>query len=483
MLNKLFYGDNLEVLRSDISPGSVDLVYLDPPFNSKANYNIFYKSDSGDLADSQIEAFKDTWTWLDGAEAAYQSVLKGENTDAAELLSAMRSFLKESDTMAYLSMMAVRLIELHRVLKDTGSLFLHCDPTASHYLKLLLDAIFGGHRFRNEIIWCYTGPGSPGLRQFMRKHDVIFWYNKGSSWTFNRDAVRMEHSGKTKANYKAGLVGSGFAEAEHLIHESGKVPEDYWPIAIAARGAEYLGYPTQKPLKLLERIILAASNEGDVILDPFCGCGTALHAAQKLKRQWLGIDITHLAISLIEKRLRDNFKGSVVFTTEGRPKDLASAEELARRDKFEFQKWITTFIGGRPWKGGVKGPDGGRDGLIFFSGYNAKTGGEIDEKAIISVKGGANKSVTWVAELVETIGRDRAAVGILIMAALPSREMEKRAAAAGVYDLGAHGSFPRIQILTLKEIFDGKRPKLPNLDRTLVRVGNKASKSGPVTLL
>lgn len=473
MTNKLFYGDNLEVLREHVPSESVDLIYLDPPFNSNATYNILFKSPEGAAADSQIEAFKDTWSWRDGAQGAFEDVLKSGHTDLAELLRAMRGFLGQSDTMAYLAMMAVRLIQLHRVLKPTGSLYLHCDPTASHYLKLLLDAMFGATRFRNEIIWCYTGPGSPGMRQFMRKHDTIFWYNKGPTWTFNADAVRVPHSDKTKENYKPGLVGSGFVGADHVIHEKGKVPEDYWHYAIAPRGKEYLGYPTQKPLKLLERIIMASSNPGEVVLDPFCGCGTALDAAEGLKRSWIGIDVTHLAITLIEKRLRDKYKDSVVFTTEGRPQDLASADELRRRDKFEFQKWVTTYIGGIPWKGGVRGPDGGRDGLIFFDGYNFDAQKTVSEKAIISVKGGENKTVGWVSELVETIERDNAAVGVLVMGPLPTREMERRAAAAGFYDLGPHGRFPRIQILTLAEIFRGKRPLLPNLDRTLVRAAAK----------
>lgn len=475
MPNTLFYGDNLDVMREHVSSASVDLVYLDPPFNSDAVYNILFKSKTGDSAVAQIEAFKDTWKWGDEAENAFDEVMNSGDTRTSDMLRAMRSFLGESDTMAYLSMMAVRLLELYRVLKPTGSLFLHCDPTASHYLKILLDAVFGRLAYRNEVVWIYTGPGSPGIRQFLRKHDVIFWYSKGATWTFNADAVRIQHSDKTKANYKSGLVGSGFVGADHLIHEGGKVPEDWWPFAIAARGSEYLGYPTQKPLKLLERIVAAASNPGDLVLDPFCGCGTALHAAQKLDRVWTGIDVTHLAISLIEKRLNDAF-ADVTFDIVGRPKDLASAQELARRDKHEFQKWITTYIGGHPYRGGVKGADGGVDGLIYFDGFDAARETMTKEKAIISVKGGETRGVGMVAELVETISRQKAAVGILVLAANPTRQMETRAAAAGVYDLGIHGRFARVQILLLAEIFQGKRPRLPNIDRTMFR---KARREGP----
>lgn len=235
---------------------------------------------------------------------------------------------------------------------------------------------------------------------------------------------------------------------------------------INSQAQERLGYPTQKPLPLLERIINASSNEGDVVLDPFCGCGTAVDAAQKLGRRWIGIDVTHLAIHLIEKRLHKKFGEDAKFTTEGRPKDLESAQLLAARDKHEFQKWITTFIDGVPWRGGRKGADGGIDGLINFDGYDMDADKPVSTKAIISVKGGANKGVGFVSELVETIARENAAVGVLVMAALPTREMEKRAAAAGFYDLGPYGRYARIQILTLAEIIQqGKRPHLPNIDR------------------
>jgi DNA modification methylase len=510
MTNRLYYGDNLDVLREHIASESVDLIYLDPPFNSNANYNILFKSPAGKAADSQIEAFEDTWHWNDKAEAAFHDVMKSGNTDVAELLRAMRGFLKENDMMAYLAMMAVRLIELHRVLKPTGSLYLHCDPTASHYLKLLLDGVFGakGH-FRNEIVWCYTGPGSPGMRQFMRKHDTIFWYAKSDTWTFNADDVRVPHSEKTKENYKPGLEGSGFVGADHVIHERGKVPEDYWNFAIAPRGKEYLGYPTQKPLKLLERIINASSNKGEVVLDPFCGCGTAVDAAQKLERQWIGIDVTHLSIGLIERRLVDRYGpnalatrpgakaplrdgeddarsasgeavGSSVPTGDadappsppagevfalayeviGTPNDLDSALKLAADEPHQFQYWITQAVDGQPYQGGRKGMDRGIDGYLYFTGHNRAT-----EAAIISVKAGKNVGVAMVRDLKGVIEREKAPIGIFICAVSPTREMDKEAAAAGVYE-GVDGrNYPRLQIYTLAEYFAGLRPKVPLLDR------------------
>jgi DNA modification methylase len=456
--NHLYYGDNLSVLREHIADASIDLIYLDPPFNSNANYNILFKSPAGTGSDAQIEAFEDTWHWNDTAEDAFDQVMKSGNLRAFELLRAMRSFLGENDMMAYLAMMAIRLVELHRKLKPTGSLFLHCDPTASHYLKLLLDAVFGAQRYRNEIAWCYTGPGSPGMRQFMRKHDTIFWFNKGDTWTFNADAVRVEHSSKTRENYKPGLVGSGFVGADHLIHAKGKVPEDYWNFAIAPRGKEYLGYPTQKPIKLLERIVAASSNEGDIVLDPFCGCGTAVHAAQKLGRHWIGIDVTHLAISLIEKRMQAAFP-TASFSVEGTPKDLASADDLARRDKYQFQWWAVSMVDAVPYGGKKKGADGGVDGLIYF-----KPDGKRTDKAIVSVKGGDNVGVTMIRDLHSAMTREGAPIGIFVTRTAPTGPMLREATAVGRFEDGFGRTYPKLQILTIADLFAGKKPDLPYPD-------------------
>ena len=436
MTNKLFYGDNLDVLREHIASESVDLIYLDPPFNSNANYNILFKSKTGDGADAQIEAFEDTWHWNDHAEDAFDQVIRSGNTDAAELLRAMRAFLGENDMMAYLSMMAIRLIELHRVLKPTGSLYLHCDPTASHYLKLLLDGVFGGDKFVNEIIWKRSHAHSDakqGAKHYGRLTDTILFYSKSGNRTWNvqytgydqkyvdRDYRRVDSDGR---RYRLdNIQGPGGADKGNPFYEvmgvsrhwryskermqklidqgriiqtsPGAVPQykryldempgvplqNLWadlPI-INNRSDEGLGYPTQKPLSLLERIISASSNEGDVVLDPFCGCGTAVHAAQKLGRQWIGIDVTHLAISLIEKRLRDAFPG-IQFEVHGTPKDLASAEDLASRDKYQFQWWAVSMVDALPFGGKKKGADGGIDGIIYF-----KPDGKRTEKALVSV--------------------------------------------------------------------------------------------------
>ena len=376
-------------------------------------------------------------------------------------------------------MMAVRLVELHRVLKPTGSLFLHCDPTASHYLKLVLDAVFGVKQFRNEIVWLYTGPGSPGVRQFLRKHDTIFWYAKGETWTFNVDAVRQPHSAKTKANYKGGLVGSGFVGADHLIHEGGKVPEDWWQFAIAPRGKEYLGYPTQKPIKLLERIVAAASNPGDVVLDPFCGCGTAVDAAQKLGRRWIGIDVTHLSIGLIEKRLTEGYGTAASWQTIGVPADRESAERLAADDPHQFQQWIALKLGGWPWKGGKKGGDRGVDGYFYYVGANGQT-----ETGVISVKAGANVNPAMVRDLGRVMARDGHALGLFVCAATPTRGMTDEAASHGLIQT-EFGRFPALQIFTLAELFENRHPRLPPLvspnrraSRVEVRPSHQANSQG-----
>lgn len=527
MTNRLYYGDNLDWLSNHqhFPDGCVDLVYLDPPFNSNATYSQLFKSPDGKSADSQIEAFEDTWVWGISAEAAYDRVLKGENTDAAQLLQALRGFLNDNAMMAYLAMMAARLLELHRVLKPTGSLYLHCDPTASHYLKLLLDAIFGVENYVNEITWKRShahNDAKQGAKHFGRTADIILFYARSEKRTWNvqytpyseeyieRDYRRIDEFGRRyrlsdlrgpggaeKGNpyyevmgvsrhwaYSKKRMDQMIAEGRIIQTRPGAVPQykryldempgvavqDIWTDLklLNNRDKEMLGYPTQKPQALLERIIAASSNPGDVVLDPFCGCGTAVHAAEKLGRQWIGIDVTHLSIALIEKRLRDAFP-AITFVTEGLPKDLASAQLLADRDKHEFQKWVVTWVGGRPWKGGQKGADGGIDGLIFFDGFDAAAGKATHEKAIISVKGGANKSVAFVADLIESIGRNKAALGILIMAALPTSEMLKRAAAAGFFDTGTSVQVPRIQIFTLADLFLGKRPVIPNVSAAMFK--------------
>jgi len=508
MGNHLFYGDNLEVLRSGaIAPDSVDLIYLDPPFNSNASYNVLFKAPSGEGSAAQIEAFDDTWHWNDSAEAAFADVLRSGNGAAAEMLRAMRGFLGENDMMAYLAMMAVRLIELHRVLKPTGSLYLHCDPTASHYLKILLDAVFGATNFRTEISWrrqSAHNDAAQGRNQFGNVRDIIFFYTKSSAWTWTwlytpydesyvRNFYRHIEEG-TGRRYRLGdITAPGGADpkkrnpfyeflgvkrywrySEQRMNElyadgriiqtaPGRVPQykrylDEMPgvalqndwgdvLPLHASHKEKLGYPTQKPVALLERIIAASSNPGDLVLDPFCGCGTTVHAAEKLGRNWIGIDVTHLAIGLIEKRLRDAFPG-VQFTTHGVPQDLDGARDLAERGRtdpkyyFEFEKWALSLIDAVPGNLSRRGADKGIDGNIYFG----KTG-----RGIVSVKAGDNVGVSMLRDLRGVIERERADIGVFLTLTPPKRTMIAEAAAAGQFTLDGFTPVPRIQIVTIED--------------------------------
>lgn len=517
-MNHLYYGDNLAVLRDSIADESVDLIYLDPPFNSNASYNVLFKGPSGNESAAQIEAFDDTWHWTDAAAEAFGEVLRSGNGAAAEMLRAMRSFLGENDMMAYLAMMAVRLIELHRVLKPTGSLYLHCDPTASHYLKILLDAVFGADWYRAEIVWKRTNArGTP--KNWPHLHDVIFHYAGPKSAhaipKVKADKAKMPHTlitgsdGKKYQTYEltgAGVTkegesgkpwrgfdvtslgrhwGNSHAQLDEwadagLIHFPPKngfprrrdsVPfdpdsrmvtvGDVWTDIdrLNQTAKERLGYPTQKPVALLERIVSASSNEGDVVLDPFCGCGTTVHAAEKLNRQWIGIDVTHLAIGLIEKRLRDAFP-KVDFTTHGVPQDLAGARDLAgrgREDKtyyFEFEKWALSLINAQPGNIGKKGADKGIDGNIYFG----KT-----HRAIVSVKAGDNIGVSMIRDLRGVIEREGAEIGVFLTLTKPKKTMIAEAAAAGQCEIEGFDPVPRIQIVSIEEALDlrDRAVKLP----------------------
>jgi adenine specific DNA methylase Mod len=513
-MNRLYYGDNLTVLRGVIDDESVDLVYLDPPFNSQATYNVLFRSTAGEQSRAQIEAFEDTWHWGDEAELAFDGVMTSQNSDAAEMLS-MRAFLKENDMMAYLSMMAVRLLELRRVLKPTGSLYLHCDPSASHYLKILMDAIFGATNFRNEIIWKRTSAHSSAKR-YGPVHDVILFYAKSDGFRWRpqytkydeeylelffdqtdadgRRWKRMDLTGAGVRHGETGKVWRGIdvtAKGRHWAYPpstldamdaAGKL---HWPLKadgmprlkqypedlpgvplqdiwtdirpIHNLAADRMGYATQKPTSLIERLLSTSSDIGYVVLDPFCGCGTTIHAAQKLRREWIGIDITHLAISLIEKRLKDAFPG-IKYEVHGTPKDLDGARDLAMRDKYQFQWWAVSLVNAVPFAGKKKGADSGIDGLIYF-----KPEGKTTEKAIVSVKGGENVNVAMVRDLAHVVDREKAKIGVFITLAESTSPMRTEAVKTGFYET-LYGKYPKIQILTIRELFDGKQPKIPLVD-------------------
>jgi adenine specific DNA methylase Mod len=511
--NHLYYGDNLQVLREHIKDESVDLVYLDPPFNSNANYNVLFRSPKGEQSQAQIEAFEDTWHWNETAERAFDEVMQSGNADAAEMLRALRSFLKENDMMAYLAMMGVRLIELHRVLKAAGSLYLHCDPSASHYLKILLDSIFGQMNFINEIVWQRTSSHNDPKR-YGKIHDVILFYGKSAAYAWNQQYTALTddnfaaHDFETDENgrryRKRDLTAPGHGPTSGQYEWKGRVPpvgrmwsyteanmirlesegrvvytktgmprlkiyvedlrgvpfQDIWAspdLWLNSAAAERLGYPTQKPLSLLERIILSSSHKGDTVLDPFCGCGTTIHSAEKLQRKWIGIDVTHLSISLIEKRLKDAFPG-IDFAVHGTPKDVDGAQALAIRDKYQFQWWAVSLIDAVPYGGKKKGADSGIDGFIYF-----KPDGKTTEKAIVSVKGGQNVGVAMIRDLGHVVDREQAKVGIFITLEKPTSAMLTEAIKSGYYQT-EYGKFAKLQILTVEQLFAGKKPELPWID-------------------
>lgn len=510
--NFLYYGDNLDVLRRYVKDESIDLVYLDPPFNSNQDYNVLF-AEHGVKSPAQIQAFEDTWQWDQVAALEYQAIVEmGGNVSRA--MQAFRTFLGESDMLAYLAMMAPRLLELKRVLKPTGNIFLHCDPTASHYLKMLMDSIFGPENFRNEIIWKRTTSKGLMTRRLPQNHDVILSYKKTEEafWNLaaafipydlekldektaskyshqdadgrlyqldnltnpnqNRPNLTYEFLGIKKVwrwtkermqeAYDNGLViqpspGSVPRFKRYLDEQRGKPITDVWGdiFPINSQAAERLGYPTQKPEPLLERIIRLGSTEGHVVLDPFCGCGTAIATAQKLGRNWIGIDITHLAITLIKHRLQGTFGGNTFYKVIGEPKDQNGAEELAESDPYQFQWWALGLVAARPVEQ-KKGADKGIDGRLYF---HDEAGGKT-KQIIFSVKAG-HSSVAHLRDLRGVVEREQAAIGVLISLQDPTKPMKSEAASAGFYGSPWGTNHPKLQILTIQELLAGKTIDYP----------------------
>lgn len=468
MENILFYGDNLEILRRYISDESVDLIYLDPPFNSKADYNILYKEPTGEPSNAQITAFEDTWHWTEETEKTYQEIIDISPPDVVDMMIAFRKFIKRNDMMAYLTMMCIRLLELKRVLKSTGTIYLHCDPTASHYLKILMDTIFGAKNFRNEIVWCYSGGGIP-KRDFPRKHDIIFRYTKTDKY-FYRPIYRPYTSGTIqrgrthcKGNKELNPHGTPlpdwwFSNLE-CDHCGNKLSANLKRIA-SPTDPEKLGYPTQKSEELLERIIIASTPDNDeqIVLDPFCGCGTTITAAQKLNRKWIGIDITHLAINLIKWRLKDRFdiESKKDYKVVGEPEDLSGAIELASQNRYQFQWWALSLLNARPYGNKRKGADTGIDGIIYFYIDKHNIG-----KIIVQVKSG-NVSVKDIRELSHVVEREKSELGIFITLRKPTTAMIREAIKKGFYRWETFNKeYPKIQIITIEELLKGKRPEIP----------------------
>lgn len=512
-MNTLYYGNNLDVLRRYVHDETVDLIYLDPPFKSDQNYNVLFAEQDGTRSAAQIQAFEDTWRWDQSAAAAFQEIVESGGRVALAMM-AFRQAIGENDMLAYLAMMAPRLVELRRVLKPTGSIYLHCDPTASHYLKVLMDAVFEGPNFRNEIIWLRTLSKALMTRRLPNNHDVLLAYQKTLEATWNNDAMfepydqdnldektagkyrhrdpdgrlyqldnlinpnpdrpnlTYEFLGVTKVwrwtkermqkAYEEGLVvqprpGSVPRLKRYLDEQRGRPYGDVWTDIppINSQAQERLGYPTQKPEALLERIIKGSSNEGDTVLDPFCGCGTAIAVAEKMHRKWIGIDITHLAVTLIKHRLMTAFEGSAAFKVLGEPTSVPDAQTLAHDDPYQFQWWALGLVGARPVEQ-KKGADKGIDGRIFFhdEGPSGKT-----KQIILSVKAG-HTNVAHVRDLRGVIDREKAAIGVLISMEEPTKPMRTEAASAGFYS-SPWGNHPKLQLLTVAELLDGKKIDAP----------------------
>ena len=447
--NVLYYGDNLDVLRRHVHDETVDLIYLDPPFNSNANYNVLFE-EHGTRAAAQVQAFEDTWEWNTEAAAIYQDIVE-RGGEVAKAMVAFRMLLGTSDMLAYLSMMAPRLVELRRVLKPTGSLYLHCDPTASHSLKLLLDAVFGAANFQNEFIWYYSGGGA-SKRRWARKHDVLLFYTKSDAWTFNADAVRTPYKW-TRGQLRADGTGRDLSK--------GKLADDVWEHhSLMPWAAERLGYPTQKPLALLDRIVAASSNPGDVVLDPFCGCGTTIDAAQELGRQWIGIDITHLAIGLIKHRLVDRYGPGIATTYRviGEPTTVDDAAVLAHEDPFQFQAWALGLVGARVAGSDRHGGDRGIDGRLYF--HDSADG--QTRQIVFSVKAGDHLVPAFVHELRGVIDREKAEIGVLLTFKDPTPGMRAEAANAGFYT-SPWGNHPRLQLRTVAQLLAGQGIDYPHV--------------------
>jgi DNA modification methylase len=565
MTNTLFYGDNLSILQQHIGDATVDLVYLDPPFNSNRDYNVLFKEQSGKESPAQIKAFGDTWNWAGAAEAWADFPTLCPVPKVIELMRGFHNTLGENDVMAYLVMMAPRLYHLWRVLKPTGSLYLHCDPTASHYLKLVLDAIFGAKNYRNEISWKRSSAHSDtkqGMRRCGRIRDIIFYYTKSDAYHWNTlytpytaeyltseyrhiapngrryketDLTAAKPGGDTKYDWyvkrEAAAGGRWTADLEeefrnpkpgwtykavppyngrswayskanlrqfvlsgHIIHRETGIPrlmqfadempgiplQDAWDDIPPASGAQWLGYPTQKPIALLERIINASSNPGDVVLDPFCGCGTAIVAAQKLGRQWLGIDVTPIATSLIQKRLFDMFEARDVrllsaadkasaatlaraFQVEGLPTDEAGAKAMFEADHKKFEMWAVGLVPAIPQE--KKGADGGIDGLAYFD-----VGAKDLTKAVVQVKGG-KAGAPDVQQLVGAMSKTGAALGFFVTLEKPTGKMFAEALSAGYYKAktGVGRQVPAMQIRTVGELLAGNHFDFP------VTVGSNVS--------
>ena len=529
-MNKLFYGDCLEILKGNnvkgdkhIKDESVDLIYLDPPFNSSRVYNVIFKENGGKPSGAQIKGFDDTWTWGDNVALEYED-LKERGGKVAETMMGLERILGTSNMFAYLVMMAVRLVEMRRVLKDTGSIYLHCDQTAGHYIKIVMDAVFGVENFRNEIVWRRTYAHNDPKR-FGDIVDNILFYTKSNEYvwnpqytpyteeyrsTFDKNDKRGAYmqviltapgttnkgeSGNPWKGYNPTTIGRHWSvprtvrtllkisedtsindaldimeKNDYIVWSKNGTPsfkqylstmpgapiQNIWTDInrITAGSNEGMGYPTQKPEALLERIIKASSNEGDVVMDTFCGCGSTVAVAQRLNRKWIGIDITHIALTLIKNRLGKEAEGT--YEVIGEPATAQEAEKLAQDDPYQFQLWALGLDHARPEGGIKKGKDQGIDGKRLFKVANPTR----FETIIYSVKGGGVTSKD-VRDLAWTITREKAVIGVLISLHSITKDMKEEATKAGFYKsagtLTKEGPFNRVQLFTVEDLMTKRK--------------------------
>ena len=529
--NTLFYGDNLNILRDYISDESIDLIYLDPPFNSNRTYNVLFKDESGFDSQAQITAFDDAWHWGEQAEETYYHLVNNSSPEIATMIGALRQFIGTNQMMAYLVMMSIRLIELHRILKPTGSIYLHCDPTTSHYLKIILDTILSPNNFINEVIWRRQNSKSLAFNRYASNHDVIFRYSKSNNWIWNptykdyseaylnnfykyieegtgrryrlsditnpnkdRPNLTYEFLGinrvwrwtksRMQRAYEDGRIVQKNEKSvpqfkRYLDEQKGVLIDDIWDDInpIQSQAIERLGYPTQKPIALIERIIQASSNPGDIVLDPFSGCGTAIAAAQKLNRKWIGIDITYLAIALHKNRLKDMYgiEAKKDYDVFGEPESIPDAKQLAHDNRYQFQWWALSLIDARPVGDNKKGSDKGIDGIITFTD---DPGGKV-KKILVQVKSGHVNS-GLIRDFRGTMEREaNAELGVFITLDNPTKDMDVEALEAGYYVSPVNQKkYLKIQILTIVDLFNGLRPDLPQTaSYSTFRKAGKVNKS------
>ena len=488
----LVRGDNLEEMRK-FPDECIDLIATDPPFNSKRNYFVPYRDKHGQEPDTLVKAFTDTWTWGESAEEAYNHLLVEVGGQVGDTIEGLRQFLNETPMMAYLVMMAARLVEMHRILNSKGSLYLHCDSSASHYLKIVMDAVFGNLQFRNEIIWNKDRFSRNSKRRFPRMNDILLFYSKGKENTFNIQHVERKKKQVEEKGYDT-VVDRGVRKLLIYDHEKVDVKvaeeeidldrydllvdvkEDSAPAmgqvwsdikTLNSRANERTTYPTQKPIELYKRIVTASSNECDLVLDPFCGCGTTLMAAEELKRKWIGIDLTYLATGAVKLQIEKLFpqlRNQVI--TAGTPENEEQVLRLAHNNPSGFEDWcITHVLKFKP--NARRGADGGIDGTFRFP-VGTERGREKYGKAVAQVKGG-NYTLSHIRDFRTAMQNAEADLGVFVVTSPPTREMQTEATRAGTYKHPFYEfEAPCLQLYEIQDYFRDILPRLPLAERVVL---------------